>query len=117
MYETLLGTPGLMVGDLACVGTLMQLAAESPSREVCGVILAGGMHYPLVNTSRDPDRFIVSRVEWGKLKNSRAPLYAIYHSHRSGEAIPSAEDLASYKNYKLHMVVVTPTKWSLTLYE
>jgi len=89
--------PRTMVNDL-----LLQAQAD-PQREICGLISARhgtpcGI-YPVVNVSAVPERLFEMQpaaqiAAMRTLRERNETLYAIYHSHPQGAAVPSAEDRA-----------------------
>ncbi|RMD80034.1 MAG: M67 family peptidase [Gammaproteobacteria bacterium] len=78
-------------------------AQASPEREVCGLLGGRGdravSRYPVPNAAEDPARRF--RMEpraqiaaFREMRRRGETLYAIYHSHPRGPALPSAVDLA-----------------------
>ncbi|MBN1379836.1 MAG: M67 family metallopeptidase [Gammaproteobacteria bacterium] len=81
---------------------LLTLAQQSPDREICGLIGAThqqpGTIYPTTNISKIPQTEFemdaqdqISALK--KMRKNREHLFAIYHSHPSAAATPSARDL------------------------
>lgn len=105
---------------------LLHLAQISPETEVCGLIGAdaSGMAvscYPIANSADTPqNRFLLdARQQIGAMKQIRdkgETLFAIYHSHPTAPAMPSAADIeqASYPE-ALHLIISLNTKGVLEL--
>ncbi|MGZ4960533.1 MAG: M67 family metallopeptidase [Methylomonas sp.] len=105
---------------------LLHLAQISPDAEICGLIGAGvsGMPvscYPVTNSAETPqNRFLLdARQQIGVMKQMRdkgETLFAIYHSHPTAPAIPSAIDIEQ-ANYPeaLHLIISLDTKGVLEL--
>jgi len=78
---------------------LCQAMAGAPL-EICGLVsldAMGGFHvYPVDNELRSPVRFRMAPQEmlnaFLKMEEGREELFAIYHSHPSGPAVPSETD-------------------------
>jgi proteasome lid subunit RPN8/RPN11 len=86
---------------------LLHLAQVSPEHEVCGLIgSSNGIAkscYPIKNTAQQAEtRFELDSKQQIKaissMRNKNEELFAIYHSHPTAPAIPSATDikLATY---------------------
>lgn len=82
---------------------LLHLAQLSPEQEVCGLV--GGKSgtptccYPISNSAEQPaQRFLLDPSEQiaalSAMRERGESLFAIYHSHPSAPATPSASDLA-----------------------
>lgn len=95
---------------------LVALARESPGREVCGLLGAGpgGVTcYPVANVAAQPwCRFELdpkAQIEaMRQMRERNESLFAIYHSHPAGPAVPSETDLreAAYPDV-LYLIVCT----------
>ncbi len=120
-----------MITDEICLprkltNQLLHLAQLSPDTEVCGLVGAdaNGMPvscYPITNAADTPqNRFLLdARQQIGAMKQMRdkgESLFAIYHSHPSAPAIPSAADIeqATYPE-ALHLIISLNTKGVLEL--
>lgn len=104
---------------------LLHFAQQSPTQEICGLISANhGVPqtcYPIKNTANQPQyRFLLDEQEQiHALKTMREKgeeLFAIYHSHPTAAAYPSALDLemANYKN-TLYFIISLNVKGILEL--
>lgn len=104
---------------------LLHLAQLSPEQEICGLI--GGQHglpthcYPVGNVSGDPaQRFLLDASEqiaaMKAMREKDEELFAIYHSHPSAPAAPSAADLqqAAYPD-ALYLIISLNTKGLLEM--
>lgn len=81
---------------------LLHLAQLSPEQEVCGLVSAkDGVPcrcYPIRNVAEQPDvRFMLDSQQqidaMCVMRDNGENLFAIYHSHPSAPAVPSAADL------------------------
>lgn len=104
---------------------LLHLAQLSPDQEVCGLI--GGKNgtpcscYPIKNIAPHPEhRFLLDAKQqieaMSEMRNQGEDLFAIYHSHPSAPAIPSATDLeqAAYPE-ALYLIISLNTKGILEM--
>jgi proteasome lid subunit RPN8/RPN11 len=108
------------------VTRLLHLAQISPDAEVCGLVGAGadGMPhscYPVGNSAANPDsRFLLDAGQqidaMKQMRDKGESLFAIYHSHPSAPAKPSATDIsdASYPE-ALHLIISLNTKGMLEM--
>lgn len=92
------------------INQLLTQAQQHPDIEVCGLIGSGAgtpaanaSCYPITNTAQDPaHRFTLDPEEqidaMRQMRERGEELFAIYHSHPSTPAVPSATDqrLAAY---------------------
>lgn len=78
-----------------------QRTQKAPHAEVCGLIAAspdGSLrHYPIANISETPEkRFEMDPAEqiaaFRSMREAGEELYAVYHSHPGGPAVPSDRD-------------------------
>lgn len=105
---------------------LLHLAQLSPEAEVCGLVGAdsNGMPascYPISNGAATPqNRFLLDAGQqiaaMKQMRDKGESLYAIYHSHPSTPAVPSATDIeqAAYPE-ALHLIISLNTKGVLEL--
>jgi proteasome lid subunit RPN8/RPN11 len=104
---------------------LLHLAQLSPEQEVCGLIGAinniARTCYPINNTAEQPKtRFqLDSKQHINAISNMRdknEALFAIYHSHPTAPAIPSATDikLATHPDV-VHLIISLNTKGVLEI--
>lgn len=105
---------------------LLHLAQSSPEAEICGLIGANSQGrpvscYPVDNSSEMPSqRFLLdARQQITAMKNIRdngETLFAIYHSHPSAPAFPSAMDIeqAAYPD-ALHLIISLDTQGVLEM--
>jgi len=104
---------------------LLHLAQISPDFEICGLI--GGKNdlpcscYPIKNTAEQPQqRFQLDPGQqisaMAKMRDQGEKLFAIYHSHPTAPATPSAIDLelASYPE-ALYLIISLNTKGILEM--
>lgn len=104
---------------------LLHLAQLSPEQEICGLI--GSIEslpkhcYPVTNCAKTPDsKFQMDPAEQisalAKMRDRDESLFAIYHSHPSTPAVPSATDLvmAAYPE-ALNLIISLNTKGVLEL--
>ncbi|MGZ8188314.1 MAG: Mov34/MPN/PAD-1 family protein [Methylosarcina sp.] len=104
---------------------LLHLAQISPDQEVCGLI--GGKNgvpctcYPITNIARHPEhRFLLDAKQqiasMSQMRDQGEDLFAIYHSHPSAPARPSASDLeqAAYPE-ALYLIISLNTKGILEM--
>jgi len=104
---------------------LLHLAQISPDTEVCGLISSKNgtpSHcYPVKNVAEDPEqRFLLDAAEqiaaMAAMREQGEELFAIYHSHPSAPASPSAMDLeqAAYPE-TLYLIISLNTKGILEM--
>lgn len=85
------------------VQKLLAHAQSQPHQEVCGLISSQHgqpvRHYPIPNCAADPScQFMLDEV--GQLaaqktmRNAGETVFAVYHSHPTAPAVPSAADIA-----------------------
>ena len=96
------------------VNQLLTEAQNSPGAEVCGLIgkSRDGSHcYPITNVAEDPaHQFLLDGAELfnaiRKMSERGEKPYAIYHSHPTAPAYPSATDQrwAAYPDY-LYLII------------
>ena len=104
---------------------LLHLAQLSPEQEVCGLI--GSKNniactcYPIENTSSQPEtRFQLDAKQqisaMSTMRDNNEALFAIYHSHPTAPAIPSATDikLATYPE-AIYLIISLNTKGVLEI--
>jgi proteasome lid subunit RPN8/RPN11 len=104
---------------------LLHLAQISPDQEVCGLI--GGKNgvpgtcYPIKNIAPHPEhRFLLDAKQqiaaMSEMRNQGEELFAIYHSHPTAPATPSATDLeqAAYPE-ALYLIISLNTKGILEM--
>ena len=107
------------------VNEMLHHAQSSPDKEVCGLI--GGKQgtpsrcYPIPNIAAEPRRLFAMdpRQQIAALRAMREcdeTLFAIYHSHPTGPAYPSATDLAQ-ANYPdtLYLIISMQTRGVLEM--
>lgn len=96
------------------LGALQEAARASPDREICGLL--AGMNdrieamLPAVNVAADPRRAfeVDPQVLIAALRAERdggASVIGCYHSHPSGDATPSARDIAAAEPGKLWLIL------------
>ncbi len=84
------------------VNRLLSEAQRSPEAEVCGLIAARGGEptdvYPVTNVANEPGKLfrmdpkgLIEAMR--RIRERDETLFAIYHSHPHGPAIPSSTDL------------------------
>lgn len=104
---------------------LLHLAQMSPTQEICGLIGASNgiasTCYPIQNIAEQPEtRFQLEPKQQinalSTLRDKKETLFAIYHSHPSAPAIPSATDieLASYPD-AIYLIISLNTKGVLEM--
>jgi len=96
------------------VNQLLTEAQKSPNVEVCGLVgksSIGSHCYPITNVAEDPThQFLLDGAEqveaMRKMRERGEKPYAIYHSHPTAPAYPSATDqrLAAYPDY-LYLII------------
>lgn len=99
------------------VETLLAHAARAGDVEICGFITqdehAAQQIHEIENIAeRRADRFemdVAAQIVFFRwLRQSRAELIAIYHSHPRGEARPSAHDIAGHSHPQVPALIVAP---------
>ncbi len=104
---------------------LLHLAQISPESEVCGLISSkngvASHCYPVTNVAEQPEqRFLLDAAEqiaaMAAMREHGEELFAIYHSHPSAPANPSATDLeqAAYPEV-LYLIISLNTKGILEM--
>lgn len=94
---------------------MLNHAARCLPNECCGLLAMDGigrfrMVYPLTNTAASPSAFTMDPIEqfgaWNHAERQGWTIGAVFHSHPSGPATPSATDLAQpHPTDWLHLVV------------
>ena len=103
----------------------LHLAQISPDQEICGLIgSSNGIAstcYPVENTAENPEiRFELDAKQqinaMASMRDKNEDLFAIYHSHPTAPAIPSATDikLASYPD-AVFLIISLNTKGVLEI--
>ena len=104
---------------------LLHLAQLSPNQEVCGLVGAkdsiASSCYPVKNTAAQPEtRFQLDEKQqinaFSNMRDKNEELFAIYHSHPTAPAIPSATDieLAAYPD-AIYLIISLNTKGVLEI--
>ena len=105
---------------------LLHLAQSEPAQEICGLIGADAHGlarscYPIRNQANQPEsRFHLDEQQqiaaFKQMRERQENLFAIYHSHPSAPAIPSATDIAeaSYPE-TVHLIISLNTKGVLEI--
>lgn len=99
---------------------VLKYAANSPFKEVCGLVDSEGEVHPIVNVSSINSDFIMSRIGFGRalknIKTSGRTVKCVYHSHLNGDTTPSPNDLSSLNQCKFDYLIVANGKYSYTRY-
>ena len=105
---------------------LLHLAQSSPDQEICGLLGANSQGlavncYPVSNQAKQPNnRYQLDEQQqiaaFKLMRERQENLFAIYHSHPSAPAEPSATDieLASYPD-AAHLIISLNTKGVLEI--
>lgn len=105
---------------------LLHLAQSSPDQEICGLIGANSQGlavscYPVTNQARQPSiRFQLDESQqiaaFKLMRERQENLFAIYHSHPTAPAEPSAADIEQ-ANYPeaVHLIISLNTKGVLEI--
>lgn len=104
---------------------LLRMAQQSPQTEVCGLVGARDGHavsiYPVSNVAHTPSsRYHMEPAAqidaMRRMREKGEELFAIYHSHPTTQAIPSAADLAeaSYPD-ALYLIISLNTEGVLVM--
>lgn len=99
---------------------LVQAARDQPQHEICGFIAAAPgesgaiRRYPIHNHASDArQRFDMDAGEqiaaFKAMRDRGETLRAIYHSHPSAPARPSAQDLAGHSYPAVAALIISPT--------
>lgn len=107
------------------VGQLLHFAQQSPNAEICGLVSSKNhvpFHcYPIENVANESrNQFLLDSQQqiaaMKKMRENDEELFAIYHSHPTAAACPSALDLdmANYEN-TLYFIISLNTKGILEL--
>lgn len=104
---------------------LLALADDSPDREVCGVIIDGPGQllrlHPMTNAAVEPAHaFLFEPQEMAALLLNLAPgeqIWAVYHSHPRGPALPSAADRRGIHGLAPRMVIISPQRRDVQVFE
>jgi proteasome lid subunit RPN8/RPN11 len=95
---------------------LLALAQKSPEQEICGLIGATNRKpstiYPTSNISRSPQaEFEMNAQEqinaFKQMREKQEHLFAIYHSHPTAEAVPSAKDLENIGYPDAYQIIIS----------
>lgn len=106
----------------ATVATILRLAGEYPTIEVCGFVWASGdwpgdgelQHVvPLRNTHPEPSRYYsVDAIEMTEayrvMERAAGEPLAFYHSHPGGKPDPSEQDMLGALNTGMHYLIAYP---------
>ena len=105
---------------------LLHLAQATPDQEICGLIGANpaglpSSCYPITNAASQPNQLFQLDAQqqiaaMKQMRERQETLFAIYHSHPSTPAEPSAADIeqASYPNV-IHLIISLNTKGVLEI--
>lgn len=90
---------------------LYQLAALSPTKEVCGVVDSTFVVHPISNrASNQKSCFVFDKREYftliKELKEKGQHVLFIYHSHPSNNVTPSSADLAFTKRSGIPQLII-----------
>jgi proteasome lid subunit RPN8/RPN11 len=107
------------------VNQILHLAQSEPDREVCGLVSARDNQplrcIPIANVADEPGKLFTMDPKqqidaMRQMREQGETLFAIYHSHPTSPAEPSATDLeqAGYPDV-LHLIVSLNTKGVLEL--
>lgn len=104
---------------------LLHHAQSSPESEVCGLIGAKNhipcSCYPVANSAEQPEnRFLLDAQQQiaaqVAIREKGEELFAVYHSHPTAPALPSATDLAlANQPEALHLIISLDTKGVLEM--
>lgn len=104
---------------------LLHLAQISPDAEICGLISSKNNEpircYPIENTAKNPqNNFLLNAKQqiatMKKMRENGEQLFAVYHSHPTAPACPSALDLEmAITENVLHFIISLNTKGILEL--
>jgi proteasome lid subunit RPN8/RPN11 len=104
---------------------LLHHAQSSPENEVCGLIGAKNnlpcSCYPVANTAEQPEnRFLLDAQQHiatqVTMREKGETLFAVYHSHPTSPALPSATDIAlANQPEALHLIISLDTKGVLEM--
>ena len=95
---------------------LLALAQQSPEREICGLIGAVEQRprtiYPTGNIAGTPEsEFEMDAKDQikalKKMRSNKEELFAIYHSHPSTSANPSAKDMADIGYPDAYQIIIS----------
>ncbi len=89
---------------------LLAEAADSPNREICGLLFEDGTAQPAANVAADPATTFeidpAALFAAHRAQRSGGPrLIGHYHSHPSGSAVPSACDAAAAEPGSLWLIL------------
>lgn len=92
---------------------LVNRARSQPGLEVCGLIGGDLSHFPITNRAPRPQRTFDMDIRQQisalrELRERGRRLLAVYHSHPSGEASPSARDLDLAGYPDAFMLIIAP---------
>lgn len=104
---------------------ILHHAQSLPNQEVCGLIGSRDdcpcSCYPIENMAKNPQQAFLLHDQqqiaaFVSLREKKETLFAIYHSHPTAAAVPSATDIA-LNNYPdpLHLIISLNTKGVLEL--
>lgn len=103
---------------------LLHQAQLSPEQEVCGLIGKRGERvecYPIENVATRPEMLFAMNAEeqiaaFKQMQQKEQQLFAIYHSHPYGPALPSNIDMAeAHYRDALYLIISLNTKGVLEL--
>lgn len=97
---------------------LKQLAKQSPTKEICGVIDNNFDIHPITNVAKNASTcFIFSKREYftlmKKFKEEGNKVLFIYHSHPSGYVTPSKADLDYTDRSGIPQIIVSTKNYSV----
>lgn len=88
---------------------LMEMAQESPSREICGFVMQRWALHPIRNVSEDDYAFDMDpQQQLDIFVERKSEIIGMYHSHPSGSEYPSDRDIYGAP-YGIRYWIVTAT--------
>lgn len=99
---------------------LYKLAANSPTREVCGLLVAsdddtGIEIIPIINVAKSGDQFVMHKGGYlralRKLQQEDREIMAVYHSHPNGDPTPSQADIDAARRTGHNYLIVTNNQY------
>lgn len=91
---------------------MQDACARSAPNEACGIV-AGGVCYELTNHSTTVGTFHITAEELGQIAEHHGGYQGIWHTHPSGNPLPSDDDWAYHPRSK---ALVVATRTQVTVY-
>ena len=87
------------------VSLMLTAADDAAPYEACGVVLGDGTVVSIKNLATRPGIFIMDTEELIAVYDMYGDIYGVWHSHPSGNPLPSEEDIEAHPEGKVMFIV------------